>query len=500
MAFDGSEEHAGTEQPPPVMPYELPPLIPPASSEPSWLIAVGLACFLGFLALVWWNHQESGNANPVSFNTSMNARTSTYFVEMVLYYRQDQDRQPLAAALPKADELADQAAGDWQQISKQSMDTGHQGLTALNAAALYHVAGDDASARDMLARAAQRDRPRAAQYHALLPLYGTPARPIQVTRQISTLLDQISAGPLVLARNAELRGKPAEIRAALQPGARAGQRLVLVVAVGVLGFLGLLIIMLLALVLRGSQVKRAVSDMQDTPGAEVPWGIGTGLIVVSLSYFTVAFLQDMLKAVFAVKDNPSAGMLVAIIATLFGPVIIVGLFLLALGRKPWEWGVLGWTPTRRGIRYGMMALLASLPVVFCVTWLSSMVFGKDQGPNPLIPELVASDGVLLKLLIVFTAVVVAPLVEETLFRGILFRAANVRLPFWTAAFASGFIFATGHYSLVGLLPITLLGMLFAFLTRRSQSLLASAGAHAVYNGIITAMLLLFSWAINGPGA
>jgi membrane protease YdiL (CAAX protease family) len=43
-------------------------------------------------------------------------------------------------------------------------------------------------------------------------------------------------------------------------------------------------------------------------------------------------------------------------------------------------------------------------------------------------------------------------------------------------------------------------MLFAFLTRRSQSLLASAGAHAIYNGIITAMMLLFSWAMNGPGS
>jgi membrane protease YdiL (CAAX protease family) len=53
---------------------------------------------------------------------------------------------------------------------------------------------------------------------------------------------------------------------------------------------------------------------------------------------------------------------------------------------------------------------------------------------------------------------------------------------------------------VALLPITLLGMLFAFLTRRSQSLLASAGAHAAYNGMITAVVLLISWALNGPGS
>lgn len=488
------------EQAPPDALYELPPLIPPASREPRWLIALGVACFLGFLTLVWWNHQVSQETNPVSFNTSMSARTSTYFVEMLLYYRQDTGKTAFAAALPKTDATARQAARDWQEISERSTDTEHQGLTALNAAALYAVAGDDASVRTMLTRAEQRDRAHASLYRALTPLYRQPAHPVRISAPLGKLLDRISAGPLVLARNAELRGQPGEVAAALRPGARAGQRLLLVVSVGTLGFIGLLVVLLLVLLLRGSQVLHAAREMQETPGAEVPWGIGTGLIVVSLSYFTVAFLQDMLNAVFAVKDNPSAGMLVAMIATLFGPVIIIGLFLLALGRKPWEWGVLGWAPTRHGMRYGMTALLAALPVIMGVTILSSMLFGNDQGTNPLIPQLVASNGMLLKAMIVLTAVVVAPLVEETLFRGILFRATNVRLPFWTAALASGFIFAAGHYQLVALLPITLLGMLFAFLTRRSQSLLASAGAHAVYNGIITAMMLLVSWAMNGPGS
>jgi len=513
MAFDGSEEQSlqeqaapemsyqlPTEPAPPDASYELPPLIPPASREPLWLIALGVACFLGFLTLVWWNHQISQDTNPVPFQTSMSARTSTYFVEMLLYYRQEKEKTAFAAALPKPDATARQAARDWQKISRQSTDTELQGLTALNAAALYDVAGDDASVQAMLTRAGQRDHAHASLYRALAPLYATPARPIRITAPMTTLLNRISAGPLVLARNAELRGKSGEVASALRPGARAGQRFILVVTVGTLGFIGLLVIMLLALALAGPRTWQAADDMQHTPGAEVPWGIGTGLIVVSLSYFTVFFLQGMLKAVFAVKDNLSADMLVAMIATLFGPIIIIGLFLLALGRKPWEWGVLGWTPTRRGIRYGMTVLLAALPLIMGVTFLSSMIFGKDQGTNPLIPELVASNSLLLKVMIVLTAVVVAPLVEETLFRGILFRAANVRLPFWTAAFASGFIFATGHYLLVALLPITLLGMLFAFLTRRSQSLLASAGAHAIYNGIITAMMLLFSWAMNGPGS
>ena len=500
MAFDGSDEQSMPERTAPVSLYELPPLIPPASREPSWLIVLGVACFLSFLTLVWWNHRVSQDADPVSFQTAMSARSGTYVVEMLLYYRQDQSATPFATALPSAEQTAGQTARDWQTISEQTTDTEHQGLTALNAAALYHVAGNNVSARAMLARAERRDRPHAPLYRALQPLYSEPARPVHITTEMRGLLDRISTGPLVLARNAELSGKSGEITAALRPGARAAQRLVLVMIVIGFAFISLLIVMLLVLALAGPRTWRAAGEMQQTPGAEVPWGIGTGLIVVSLSYFTVALLQGMLQAVLPVKNNPSAEMLVTLTATLLGPVIIIGLFLLALDRKPWEWGVLGWTPTRQGIRYGVTAVLAALPIILGVSWFANQLFNTDQGTNPLISELVATDSVPLKLMIVLTAVVVAPLVEETLFRGILFRAANVRLPFWTAAFVSGFIFASGHYLLVALLPITLLGMLFAFLTRRSQSLLASAGAHAVYNGIITVMMLLLSWAMRGPGS
>lgn len=500
MAFDGSDEQSSPEQVAPVAPYELPPLIPPASREPSWLIAIGVACFLGFLALTWWSHRLSADENSVAFLTSVSARTGTYFVEMLLYYQQGEAPTPFASAQPSVEQLARQAAHDWQVISEASTDPEHQGLTALNAAALYHVAGGGVSARAMLERAERRDRPHAPVYRALRPLYSEPASPVRMTREMRALLDRISAGPLVLARSAELSGKSEEIAAALRPGVRAAQRLMLFTIVVALVFFGLLIVMLLALALAGPRTWRAAREMHDTPGADVPWGIGTGLIVVSLSYFTVALLQGILQAIFSVKDNPDARMLIVLVATLLGPVIIVGVFLLTLDRKPWEWGVLGWTPSRQGIWYGALTVLAALPIILGVSWFSSQLFNTDQGASPLISELVSTDSVLLKLMIALTAVVVAPLVEETLFRGILFRAMNARLPFWTAAIASGFIFATAHDLPAALLPITLLGVLFAFLTRRSQSLLASAGAHAVYNGVITVIMLLLSWAMRGPGS
>jgi len=505
MAFDGSEEQRnGEDTPPPaaetppidLSPHEFPPLIPPATREPWWLLAIGLFCYMALLGLIWSNHAADKNQG-VDFQQSVSARLNTRFIELIQYHRLRGELPGLAMKSINIEELATQTARDWRSISDDTTDAGQRGLTALNAAALYHLAGDDASARRMLVLAAKRDSRRAMQYRALSRLYDANPRPVPETPAISGKLRKITAGPLVRARNAELLGDSAAALAALQPGARAGQRVVLVTVVSFMAMVALLLGLLVALIVARPRLARPLSEVEQGPGAEVPWGMGTGLIVISLSYFAVSFILSLLGSMLSAPKDSDAELMLGLIANLLGPLLIISLFLIALGRKPWEWGVLGWLPTRRGMRYGITALALSLPLIIVAGIVSRQIFGDQQGTNPLIPEIVSAHNPLLLAMLILTAVVVAPLVEETLFRGILFRAANTRLPFWTAAFGSGFLFAAGHYLLVALLPITLLGVLFALLTRRSQSLFASAAAHAGYNGMVTVVMLLLAWALRG---
>jgi hypothetical protein len=509
MAFDGSEEQPTRENVPPEMAgepplpgpagYELPPLIPSASREPVWLLLLGIACFLGLMLLIWRSHQAPEGARSANFQQSVAARTSTYLVALLQYHRLRGELPAWASDALQIEELAARTAGDWRSISEETGDAGHGGLTALNASALYHAAGDDAAAREMIGHAAQRDRENAIHYRALLPLYADPPRPVSVIPPVSRLLERISAGPLVKAHIAELQGDSAAALEALRPGARAGQRVALVTG-GFVVATGLLLLgVLLTLIITGARLMSVLRNIERTPSPEVPWGVGVGLIVISLSYVTVSILRSVLVKAMAVQEGSDTAMMLSLFATLLGPLLIISLFLLALGRKPWEWSALGWTPTRRGMRYGIGALLLSLPLIFMAAILSSRIIGNQQGANPLISEMLTAHNPLLLAMIIATAILVAPLIEETLFRGILFRAADARLPFWGAAFGSGLIFAMGHYILVALLPITLLGILFALLTRRSQSLFASAAAHAGYNGMVTAVVLLLSWALRGPG-
>jgi hypothetical protein len=105
-------------------------------------------------------------------------------------------------------------------------------------------------------------------------------------------------------------------------------------------------------------------------------------------------------------------------------------------------------------------------------------------------------------LLVVTAVLLAPIAEEVLFRGLLFQGLRARTGFWLAAVVSAALFTLAHLGegggwlttgviASGILP---LGLVFAALVERRGSLLVSIVAHASYNAIGVAVLIL------APGA
>ncbi len=83
--------------------------------------------------------------------------------------------------------------------------------------------------------------------------------------------------------------------------------------------------------------------------------------------------------------------------------------------------------------------------------------------------------------------IAAPLAEEYLFRGLLFRALDREWGGWKAVLGSAMFFAIYHAPDVWL-PVASLGVLNALLFRRSRSLWPCVLAHLAYNGCITLSL------------
>ena len=78
---------------------------------------------------------------------------------------------------------------------------------------------------------------------------------------------------------------------------------------------------------------------------------------------------------------------------------------------------------------------------------------------------------------------VAPIAEETFFRGFLLGGLRKKYPFWIAAGISSLIFAVGHMVPGAILPIGVLGLLLAWLRERTGSIWPSIAMHMLNNGL-----------------
>lgn len=471
------------------------PLIPPASREPLVVLLLGVVLFAGLLVMLWMKQDDGHGAGAVQ--ESITARSMTYLIELARYHTA---RGTLPASFGKEllADLPGETAEHWLSVSRDSDDARSRGLAALNAAVLYGEGERLPKAREALASAITHDAARAAQYRALLPLYASQPHAVTLDTETHALLKQVSSGPLVHARVAKLDGRPGDIPAALAAGARAGMRLLtvnlgLLVVVLLLGIVGIIL-----LAVRSQALNETLTNATTESVEDVPWGPGTALIIISLAFLLANLLGGALLARLR-HAFADAELVAALASTLFGVLLAVGLFLLLQGRAPWDWRLLGWRRVKHGFWSGLLLILPMLPLILLITVVSQGLLGNREETNPLIPELLTARNPWLMVAMAMAATVVAPITEETLFRGILFRALHARLPFWSAALVSGVLFALMHRQVAAIVPITFLGMIFALMTRRTHSVLASVGAHAGYNGFITGVLLLTSWALRGPG-
>ena len=119
----------------------------------------------------------------------------------------------------------------------------------------------------------------------------------------------------------------------------------------------------------------------------------------------------------------------------------------------------------------------------------SLLLSPD-GEQETLDALGADEGIVLLVVSAVVVVVLAPFVEELLFRGFLYRSLRNRLPPLRAALVIGVAFGSVHYSggeTLELLPVlAVLGAVFCLAYEKTGSLYPAIALHAVNNGIALA--------------
>lgn len=147
----------------------------------------------------------------------------------------------------------------------------------------------------------------------------------------------------------------------------------------------------------------------------------------------------------------------------------------------------------RAWRLGAAALVLSLPLITAgsLGWTAVLrALGLPDEPQDLIAifKSVESPAVLVGMLVV--ACVVAPLNEELIFRGTIFRYCRQRFGRGIAVVTSAALFGALHGNWAGFLPLALLGAGLALAYERTGDIRVPIVAHALFN--LNTILILFA--------
>ncbi len=161
------------------------------------------------------------------------------------------------------------------------------------------------------------------------------------------------------------------------------------------------------------------------------------------------------------------------------------------GQRPQD-GWLQWRlqPPGSALLQGARAWLMVLPPVVLTGWLITRLIGDQGGSNPLLEIVLNSQDPLALLLLSLTAVVLAPLFEETIFRGVLLPVLGRYLGRSGAVLVSALVFAVAHLSIGELAPLLVLGLGLGLLRISTGRLLPCVVMHALWNGVTFLNLVL----------
>lgn len=161
----------------------------------------------------------------------------------------------------------------------------------------------------------------------------------------------------------------------------------------------------------------------------------------------------------------------------------------------------------REVGAGIVGYLAGLPIFIGAAILVVILMAIKQSlpgnegatppSNPML-ELVGGSSPLMLVLFFLTATIWAPLCEELVFRGALFRHLSGYMPVVVAAITAGLMFAFMHnYGVFLTPPLIALGFNFAMMRAWRGSLIGPMTAHALHNGTLLILIFVLLRSIGG---
>lgn len=215
--------------------------------------------------------------------------------------------------------------------------------------------------------------------------------------------------------------------------------------------------------------------------ANVPWRAWEWA-GIQLGAFAVTIVLGVVLALFVSNED-----LLTTIAVVMGEVVLGSILFLwlrlvhRLGPKVLGFARVNAADVRAGLGVGLAGLgLAYFVVAPLVTLIAHAIAGHAVTPPKQIP-LQGSPAGVEAVLLGFGVVVLAPIFEEALFRGFLYRSLRKWLNPRKAMLLSAVLFGLVHFSWFAIPAVFVLGLLLARVVERRGNLIPAITAHMLFN-------------------
>jgi membrane protease YdiL (CAAX protease family) len=144
----------------------------------------------------------------------------------------------------------------------------------------------------------------------------------------------------------------------------------------------------------------------------------------------------------------------------------------------------------RALLTGIVLLIAAYPLIILADALTQSVFGDGvrSSRQQIVDLFTGSETIAQRILIIFLAVVVAPIFEEFVFRFFLYGVFKRYLGWFLALALNSLLFALVHLHLPSFVALFVLGSCLTIAYEWSGSILVSMTMHALFNAIMLTLL------------
>lgn len=238
------------------------------------------------------------------------------------------------------------------------------------------------------------------------------------------------------------------------------------------------------------QDERATEASSSEPGwrlwdvvLAVALGIGSGFMLVALFALVVGLVSGSEEELTSITAE-------SIATTIVYAALLASVYLVVVLRRKLSWRDVGLHAPNRG--FILMTLFVWVVMIIATVLVAAVVSSLFGDPPDVREQLSVgrseiSGAEVFWLLI--ASVVAAPVVEEVVFRGLLFPSLRKRWPFWAAALVSAVLFAAVHLTLILVPALTVLGLALAWLKERYDSVYPAIVLHGLNNGLAIVILL-----------